>query len=163
MLLDKTQVTQFLPHKDPFLFIDSVLKLEVPEGVEPKVPKDLVGTKVTCGFNVREDLVILKGHFPGNPLMPGVIQIEMMAQSSAFVSLPLIDFQLDGVDVETLLVTVAEAKFRKMLKPGMEVQVSATLTKLRGLIANYDCEIYCGEEKISEASLMAKLTINKKD
>jgi 3-hydroxyacyl-[acyl-carrier-protein] dehydratase len=78
MLFNKQEVLDFLPHRKPFLFVDTVESVTV----DPKVlesekveSKDLVGSKVVAHFHVGEDLEILKGHFPGNPILPGVIQV----------------------------------------------------------------------------------------
>ena len=164
MLLNKEQVLNFLPHRDPFLFIDSVKEVDLSacQSSEIKEPKDLVGAKVVAEFEIREDLEILKGHFPGNPILPGVVQVEMMAQASAFLSIPLVGSDLSGVNVETLLLSVDKAKFRKPLIPGMKLEIVATIGKVRGLMASYEGEIYCEGAKISEASLMAKIGITKK-
>ena len=93
MLMDKKQVVEFLPHRDPFLFIDSVSEVDTSgceSQTEFKEAKDLVGAKVTAQFEIKDELEILKGHFPGNPILPGVVQVEMMAQASAFLSVPLV-------------------------------------------------------------------------
>jgi 3-hydroxyacyl-[acyl-carrier-protein] dehydratase len=165
MLLNEFQVKQFLPHRPPFLFVDRVIDIEVTPGVnlDNATAKDLEGTLVTSEFTIREDLEILEGHFPGNPILPGVIQVEMMAQTSAFVSLPLTGYSVDGVNVETLLVSVDGAKFRKPLVPGMTVQIIAKLERVRGLMAYYSCVIEHEGDKTSEANILAKLTIHKKD
>ena len=105
---------------------------------------------------------ILKGHFPGNPIVPGVVQIEMMAQASAFVSLGL-NIDKDKYRVETLLLGSEAAKFRKPIVPEMELEIHAIMDKCRGTIAHYSCEVYCNGQKISEARILAKLDVIKKE
>jgi 3-hydroxyacyl-[acyl-carrier-protein] dehydratase len=163
MLLSHDQVKTFLPHRNPFLFVDTIESLIVPVEKEGKikVPRDLVGVKVIALFEVKEDLEILKGHFPGNPILPGVVQVEMMAQASAFVSLPLNNLSIAGLDVETLLVSVEKSKFRKPIVPGMKLEIHATMIKNRGTIASYSAEIFSNGEKTSEAEFLAKLEIKK--
>lgn len=159
MLLNKEQVIQVLPHRDPFLFIDSVEYVKLPEGKEGQklvYTKELPGTEVKAHFTIPEDLVILKGHFPGNPILPGVVQVEMMAQASAFVSLAF-DFDLNAGGVETLLLGVENAKFRKPLVPGMALEIYTAVTKVRGTVAIYESYIISGGEKVSECSFMATL------
>ena len=166
MLLNKKQVLDFLPHRAPFLFIDSVKEVDLSgceKKGEVKEPKDLIGARVVAEFHIREDLEILKGHFPGNPILPGVVQVEMMAQASAFLSVPLIGDDPADYNVETLLLAVDKSKFRKPLLPGMKLEIQATLSKVRGTIANYDGAIFCEGAKISEATIMAKLDISKKE
>jgi 3-hydroxyacyl-[acyl-carrier-protein] dehydratase len=95
--------------------------------------------------------------------MPGVVQVEMMAQASAFVSLALNGLSIDGVNVETLLLGVESAKFRKPILPGDELEIHAIMDKSRGTVAHYSCEIYVSGAKISEAKILAKLEIIRKD
>ncbi len=166
MLLNEEQVKSILPHRKPFLFIDSVEEVILPSGVKDKKDlstRDLVGTKVVAHFEVKEDLEILKGHFPGNPILPGVVLIELMAQASAFVSMPLGGIDMEKMDVETLLVSVGSSRFRKPVVPGMKLLIHATMVKNRGTIAGYTSEVFCDGEKISEAEFMAKLEIKEKE
>jgi 3-hydroxyacyl-[acyl-carrier-protein] dehydratase len=158
MLLNKEKVLEYLPHRDPFMFLDNIKEIIVPpESKEFKSPRDLVGIKVIGDFTVRPDLDVLKGHFPGNPILPGVVLIEVMAQASAFVSLPLNNFDISGLNVETLLVTVNNAKFRKPVLPGMTLEIHTTMKQCRGQVATYQSEIYVDGDKTSEAEFMAKI------
>lgn len=164
MLLSHEQVLEYLPHRDPFQFLDTVESVIVPkelEGKEVDNPRELVGTKVIAHFEVKENLDVLKGHFPGNPILPGVVLIELMAQASAFVSLPLNNLDIKGLDVETLLVSVEKAKFRKPVTPGMKLEIHTVMIKCRGTIASYSSEVFVAGEKIAESEFLAKLTINK--
>lgn len=165
MIMTKEQVYKFMPHKPPFLFIDTVEDLILPEHLKDKfeiTTKDLVGSTVVASFTVTNEMEILKGHFPGNPIVPGVIQIEMMAQASAFLSLGLKGIDKDKATVETLLLGVESSKFRKPVIPGMKIEIRATMTKNRGPMAYYGCEILFEGAKVSQASLLAKLTISEK-
>jgi len=165
MLVSKDKIKSFLPHRPPFLFIDAVESVELPEGVKAedlKAPKDLIGTKVKAHFKVTHDLEILKGHFPGNPILPGVVQVEMMAQASAFVSVPMM-LDLSTKDVETLLVNVENAKVRKAIIAEMDIVINTIMIKCRGQIASYECFIESSDgEKLSEAMVLAKLVIKDK-
>ncbi len=164
--MNKQQVIDYMPHRPPFLFIDTVDRVEVPDsaiGLDEVTSKELVGTRVVANFMVTKDLEILKGHFPGNPILPGVIQVEMMAQASAFVSLGLKGIDISTYKVETLLLGVESSKFRKPIFPGMNLEIHATMDKSRGLIAHYACEIYCEGKKVSEAKILAQLKIEKKE
>ena len=160
MLYSKEQVMQFLPHRDPFFFIDTVetveLDREVPENASVK---DIVGTKVTCTWHVREDHPIFAGHFPGNPILPGVVQVEMMAQATSFV-LNKINPDITKLNIDVALLTVQNAKFRKPIVPGMDLVIKADFVKNRGPMMTNDCQIYCNGELMSEATVMASLKIN---
>lgn len=164
MLLNKEKVLDYLPHRDPFMFLDNVQEVVLPEGKtadDIQSPRDLVGVKAIADFTVRESLEVLKGHFPGNPILPGVVLIEIMAQASAFVSLPLSNFDLSGLNVETLLVSVTKARFRKPVLPGMKLVIHTTMVQCRGTIATYKSEIYVDGEKTSEADFMAQIKFIK--
>tara|TARA_Y100000780_G_C13695763_1_gene421821 strand:+ start:23161 stop:23655 length:495 start_codon:yes stop_codon:yes gene_type:complete len=164
--MDKNQVVDFLPHRDPFLFIDSVSEVDT-SGCESQTEfneaKDLVGATVVANFEIKDDLEILKGHFPGNPILPGVVQVEMMAQASAFLSVPLVGTDMAEYEVETLLLSVDKAKFRKPLVPGMKLEIKAHLMKVRAGMASYEGLITCEGNKIAEAVIMASVKITKKD
>lgn len=165
MLLNEEQVLEYLPHRKPFKFIDTVESLDIPEEareLETRTGRELVGARVKAHFEVKEDLEILAGHFPGNPILPGVVQVEMMAQACAFVSLGLTGLG-DDVSCETLLLGVESAKFRKPVLPGMKLEIFATMDKCRGTIAHYECEILSNGEKISQARVLAKLDMVKKE
>ena len=120
-----------------------------------------MGSQVVAHFEIRADLEILKGHFPGNPILPGVVQIEMMAQCSAFVSIVFNKMKKEGVKVETLLLGVESTRFRKPLLPGMKLEIHAVMEKCRGPIAYYTCHIMSGGEKVSEAKFLARLNVVK--
>ena len=166
MLLNHEQVKSFLPHRSPFLFIDTIKEVilsDEAKGKDKIVTKDLIGAKVIAFFEVKESLEILKGHFPGMPILPGVVLIELMAQASAFVSVPLTDFSLADLNVETLLLSVTNSKFRKLVTPGMNLEIHTTLIKNRGSIAYYSSEVFCEGDKVAEAEFMAKLIIKKNE
>lgn len=167
MLFNKEQIMDFLPHRDPFLFLDSIRELDLsncPKQEGFSASKDLVGAKVVGEFTVRKEMAILKGHFPGRPLIPGVVEVEMMAQTSAFLSYPLVEQgKFSSYKVETLLLGIDQAKFRRPIVPGDTVEIFANLQRTRGSIANYEGSIYCRGELCAQALIMAKLEITKKE
>lgn len=112
MGLDITQIQQMLPHRYPFLFIDRVVGWEV--------SKQIHARKL-----VSMSDPILQGHFPGNPIVPGVVQVEAMAQAAALLA------QLSGVFDPTrqlcMFVGIQDAKFRAPIVPGdvLDIRVEA--------------------------------------
>ena len=79
MLMNKKQVMDFLPHREPFLFIDTVTEIIIPPGLDilkvPLTPTQLIGGKTICTFRVDSTVKVLEGHFPGDPILPGVVQV----------------------------------------------------------------------------------------
>lgn len=163
MLMEKNQVMEFLPHRDPFLFIDGVKEIILPEELKgrsaPFKAQELVGGKTICAFKVDHKVKVLEGHFPGDPILPGVVQVEMMAQAASFLATqcqPSSDSK-----IEVALLGIDSARFRKPVIPPMDLEVHATLTKMRGPIQMYDCEVYSNGDLISQATVMASLKFNQ--
>lgn len=166
MILNKDEVTNFLPHREPFLFVDEIEKVIIPDGVvKPEgrllTPKEIVGSKVIGYFRVRENLEILKGHFPGQPIFPGVTQIEMTAQIAAFLSLAIIPRdEYRNYTIDTKLVSVDRARFRKEALPPERLKVEATLVKSRGCFNQYEAKAFNdNNDLISECAFMASVEI----
>lgn len=164
MLLDKAQVMKFLPHRDPFLFIDSVKEIVLPPEIQgqkgPFSPAQLIGGKSVCTFKVDNTVKVLEGHFPGNPILPGVVQVEMMAQAASFLCIHTLTKPIEETNMTVALISVESAKFRKPIVPPMDLEIHSTLKKVRGPFQTYECEIYCGGELMSQCAVMASLKID---
>ena len=162
MRLSKKNVLNFIPHRDPFLFIDTVESIRLPGETEDSqkvvAASELVGTEVVAHFYTRPDMEIFKGHFPGNPVLPGVVQIEMIAQASCFVVMKAYANPYE-VKMDVALLGVTEAKFRKPILPDMQLKIKTVCRRVRGKIMNYEGEIWCNDQLMSEANLMASLKI----
>ena len=163
MFLDKQQVMRFLPHRDPFLFIDTVKDVVLPESLKgkqgPFTPAELIGGKSICTFKVDETVKVLEGHFPGNPILPGVVQVEMMAQAASFLCIHTLQKSIEETKLTVALISVDSARFRKPIIPPMDLEIHSVLTKVRGPFHIYDCEIYSQGELLSQCSVMASLKI----
>jgi 3-hydroxyacyl-[acyl-carrier-protein] dehydratase len=157
MHMNKEQVMAFLPHRDPFLFIDTVKEVVLPEGLSGQGPftaQQLIGGKAVCTFKVDDKVKVLEGHFPGNPILPGVVQVEMMAQAGSFLA----QYTLPkGAKLDVALLSVDSARFRKPIIPTMELDITAHLIKVRGPIWMFECQIHCQGDLISQTSCMASI------
>jgi 3-hydroxyacyl-[acyl-carrier-protein] dehydratase len=164
MLLDKNQVMNFLPHRDPFLFIDSLKEIILPEPLKYKKPpfhtNDMIGGKSICTYKVEPSLKVLEGHFPGHPILPGVIQIEMMAQAASFLVIHCLEKPIEQARLDVQLLGVDSARFRKPITPPMELEIHATLNKVRGPIQIYECSLFSNGELMSQTNILASLKIS---
>lgn len=161
-LFNKEDVMKYLPHRDPFLFVDSVEEVIVPQGVDTSLLslmefKPLLGGEVETLFYVDKDLSCFVGHFPGNPVFPGVLQVEMMAQTSAFLMTANRNFNVENTQMDVAFLRTDEVRFRKKVVPGMTLRTRAKLVKIRGHICQFSCRVTCNEEIVSEGEIMASL------
>jgi len=136
-----TEISEMLPHRYPFLLVDKII--EMGEGY-------VVGVK-----NVTMNEEFFQGHFPGNPVMPGVLQVEAMAQTGGILTMSQIE---DPWNYETLFVKIDKVKFKRKVVPGDTLVFKLTLLGpvRRGLV-NMKGEAYVRNQLVSEGELMAQI------
>jgi UDP-3-O-[3-hydroxymyristoyl] N-acetylglucosamine deacetylase/3-hydroxyacyl-[acyl-carrier-protein] dehydratase len=140
--LDINGVMALLPHRYPFLMVDRILRFDG----ETKC----IGVK---SVSINEPF--FAGHFPGHPVMPGVLQIEAMAQVASILMLKLTK---SGSGRLGYFVSADEVKFRKPVYPGDTLVISAELTKMRGKqLARLKCSCAVNDSVVSECELMLRL------
>ncbi len=139
--MDIRRILEILPHRYPLLLVDRILSLE--EG------KRIVGIK-----NVTFNEPFFQGHFPGYPIMPGVLIVEAMAQVGAVLMLGSMP------DRENKLVYFAGidgAKFRRPVVPGDQLRFEVTVLKARARTARLRGEAYVGDDLAAEAELLSSM------
>ncbi|MBC7429093.1 MAG: hypothetical protein H7336_10805 [Bacteriovorax sp.] len=160
MLLNSEQVRKILPHRDPFLFIDSVEAVGLPGRAYTHGQlydiKEILDAEVIAHYRTKKDHAIFAGHFPDYPILPGVVQVEMMAQATSFIVLLINDKPLE-MKMDVALLGINEARFRKPVFPEMDLKLVTKLLKIRGPMITSECKLYCNDQLMSEATVLASL------
>ncbi len=162
-MLDKNAIRHFIPHREPFLFLDHIESIDMPDSVDllNLSLKDVVGTSAVAYYSIRADHPVFDGHFPNNPIWPGVLQIEAMAQAACF-TLNCLEENYTSSNLKVALLGVDGVRFRRPVKPGMFLKIISTCSKIRGQIATFDSVIYSGKDKVAEGNFMATFSFEEK-
>jgi len=133
--LDPLQVMKLLPHRFPFLMVDRVTKIE--------------GNRITAIKNVTINEPYFQGHFPGHPIMPGVLQLEAIAQVAGILTLK----QAENTGKLAYFMSAEEVKWRKPVRPGDTLVIEVELTKARGKVGQAKGVCLVDGETVSEAQI----------
>ena len=140
MKIDNKDIKKYLPHREPFLFIDEVININK--------NKEIHATKL-----ISEDEYFLKGHFPNNPIFPGVIIIEALGQASG-----ILGFVSMGKTPEEgsiyVLAGVDKVRFRKRVRPGDNLDLFSSVVGEKRGIWKFDCRAEVNNELICTATIL---------
>jgi 3-hydroxyacyl-[acyl-carrier-protein] dehydratase len=137
--LGRREIEEILPHRDPFLLLDEVVELEP-------------GVRVVARKLVREDEWYLAGHFPGRPIMPGVLILEAMAQAAGVLA-----FEKGREDSVYYYVGIDNARFKKPVVPGDQLELEVIFERaLRG-IGKFACVARVGGAVVAEATILCSV------
>ncbi|WP_462137361.1 3-hydroxyacyl-ACP dehydratase FabZ [Candidatus Mycalebacterium sp.] len=144
MVFDKEQIKEFIPHREPFLFLDCVTKIEK-------------GASIDALKTFGADEFFFRGHFPGNPIVPGVVITEALAQAGGvLIGASFADEIKEQGFSNAYLVGLEKCRFRMPVGPGQELTLSVSLAKKRGRIMVFEgLATLAGDEKAAEASITA--------
>jgi 3-hydroxyacyl-[acyl-carrier-protein] dehydratase len=159
--INREQVLKFLPHRDPFLHVDEILEIHPVGDLKDRSLATKAGVKVVALKKVRATENWVPGHFPGFPIMPGVLIIEAMAQTAAFSMYPYVCDDLDGwiKQFQCILVGVDKARFRKPVFPGNDLRLESTASKIRGKLWMFECSAFVDGQRVADAEIMANMIL----
>jgi 3-hydroxyacyl-[acyl-carrier-protein] dehydratase len=136
-------ICELLPHRPPFLMLDRILEVEAGKSIRA----------LKC---MSSNDPWFAGHFPGNPIMPGVLMVEAMAQAGAVLYFKT--FREQGVNVQNkcILASINDVRFRRPVVPGDVVEYSVVTKKLRGSFVFFAGEASVNGEVVAEAKFGAR-------
>ncbi|MDA0989977.1 MAG: 3-hydroxyacyl-ACP dehydratase FabZ [Verrucomicrobia bacterium] len=139
--MDIDEIKRILPHRYPMLLVDRVLECDD--------DLHIVGIK-----NVTANEPFFQGHFPESPVMPGVLQLEAMAQTGGILLLRKI-----GGRGTPYFMSIDKVKFRKVVKPGDQMRIEVEITKMRATSGKFAARILVDGAVVSQAELMCMVAI----
>jgi 3-hydroxyacyl-[acyl-carrier-protein] dehydratase len=139
--LDRAGIEAIIPHREPFLLIDEIVEL---------VP----GEHAVGRYHVDPEAWYLRGHFPGRPIMPGVLQVEALAQVGAVCGLASPGF----AGRLALFAGIDDVRFKRIVVPGDTLTLECRITRLRGPIGKADATASVDGELACRAALTFALT-----
>ena len=137
MLMNQEQIKEIIPHREPFLLVDEVLEMEA-------------GKSITAVKYVREDEYYFQGHFPERKVMPGVLEVEALAQAGAIAVLSL----PENRGKLAFFGSIKEAKFKHQVVPGDTLTLKVHFEKLRSRAGTGKAEAYVGEHLACKCEIM---------
>ena len=137
--LDSIAIQKLLPHRYPFLMVDRVVEFEA-------------GRRIVCHKNATVNEPFFQGHFPGRPVMPGVLVIEALAQAGGL--LIQLSNEADAIGKVFYLVKVDGAKFSRMVVPGDRIELNVTLKRTIRNMAMFDSVALVDGQQVACAEIL---------
>ncbi len=136
--LDRAGIEALIPHRDPFLLIDRVTELEP-------------GVRAVAEHTFTGEEWYQSGHFPGDPIVPGVILVESLAQTATVMAMALPEYR-DGLG---LFAGIDEMRFKRIVRPGDTARYEAVIDKMRRGYARVNVRAFVGDEVAAEGVIQA--------
>ena len=138
--LNKTEIESLLPHREPMLLIDELINIKKLKSA-------------TAIINVKKDSFFVQGHFPGEPVMPGVLILEAMAQASGILGFMTMEKTPDDGSIY-YFAGVDKVRFKRPVNPGDIVDFNASIISEKRGIWKFDCRAEVGGELVCEAVVL---------
>ena len=139
-MMDSQRIQELIPHRDPFLLVDRVTDLD-PEEIS-----------IVAQKNITEDEPYLEGHFPGNPIMPGVLVIEALAQTGLIC---LFELKLIEPEAEFFFTGIEQVKFRRPVVPGDLLELHVKLLRNKRTLWKFEGRAFAGGQIAAEGLFTA--------
>ncbi len=137
MIMDINQIKEALPHRYPFLLVDRIIEMHP-------------GKAITGIKNVTANEQFFEGHFPGKPIMPGVLQVEALAQAAGVLAIK------SGIDGNMVyFMSMDKVKFRKPVVPGDRLILKVIVSHSRGKVWKFKGEVFVEDVLVTEAEFTA--------
>ena len=141
--INKEEIRKLLPHREPMLLVDELINIKKLKSA-------------TAIVNVKKDSFYVQGHFPGQPVMPGVIIVEAFGQAAAALT-------AHGIEKSTyanklvFLMSIEKARFRKPIIPDCKLLLNIEAVRSHGRVWKYKGEAFVGENKMADAQWSATI------
>ena len=147
MKLNKSQITELLPHREPMLLIDELT--------------DIIKLKsATAIMNVKKDAFYVNGHFPDNPVMPGVLIVEAFGQAAAALTAHGVD-KKEYENKLVFLMSVEKARFRNPVIPDCRLELKIEAVRSHGRVWKYKGEAFVEGKRMADAQWSATIVDRK--
>ena len=145
--ISRKEIESLLPHRDPMLLIDELVDINKLKSA-------------TAIVNVKKDSFFVQGHFPGQPVMPGVLIVEAFGQAAAALTAHGID-SAEYKNKLVYLMSVEKARFRNPVLPDCELHLDIEAIRSHGRVWKYQGEAFVGDKKVADAQWSATIVDRK--
>ena len=145
--LNKDQIRELLPHREPMLLIDELVDIKKLHSA-------------TAIMHVKKDAFFVNGHFPGNPVMPGVLIVEAFGQAAAALTAHGID-KKEYKNKLVFLMSVEKARFRSPVIPNCTLELKIEAIRSHGRVWKYKGEAFVGDKRMADAQWSATIVDKK--
>lgn len=144
----KLNLSSYIHHRDPFLFLDNVIHLNA--------------QSIIAELFIKPDLALFQGHFPGDPIFPGVLIIEALSQAACVLAMNHLTPDLRS-KYNTILTNIDKTSFHNMVKPGNTLILSANIIKIRDKLIMFNCIAYLktNNEPINPSQITTNTLVSK--